>query len=61
MKPEVLVIDDAEEFRQLAAQFLAIEWPNVEVDEWEPRSRGEIPHFYPLGGRCGAAQLRAQA
>ncbi|MGZ5174874.1 MAG: protein kinase domain-containing protein, partial [Burkholderiales bacterium] len=50
MTPEVLLVDDAEEFRQLAAQFLAIEWPAVEVDEWDPRARGEIPDFYPLGG-----------
>jgi serine/threonine protein kinase/FixJ family two-component response regulator len=48
--PEVLLVDDAEEFRQLAAQFLAIEWPAVEVDEWDPHARGEIPEFYPLGG-----------
>jgi serine/threonine protein kinase/FixJ family two-component response regulator len=50
MKPEVLLVDDAEEFRQLAAQFLAIEWPDVEVDEWDPSARGHIPDFYPLGG-----------
>ncbi|HEV7392315.1 MAG TPA: protein kinase [Burkholderiales bacterium] len=50
MTPEVLLVDDAEEFRQLAAQFLAIEWPAVEVDEWDPHARGEIPEFYPLGG-----------
>ncbi|MGZ5151386.1 MAG: protein kinase domain-containing protein [Burkholderiales bacterium] len=50
MTPEVLLVDDAEEFRQLAAQFLAIEWPAVEVDEWDPHARGEIPDFYPLGG-----------
>jgi serine/threonine protein kinase/CheY-like chemotaxis protein len=50
MKPEVLLVDDAEEFRQLAAQFLAIEWPDVEVDEWDPSARGHIPDFYPLSG-----------
>jgi serine/threonine protein kinase/CheY-like chemotaxis protein len=50
MTPDVLLVDDAEEFRQLAAQFLAIEWPAVEVDEWDPHARGEIPDFYPLGG-----------
>jgi eukaryotic-like serine/threonine-protein kinase len=50
MKPEVLLVDDAEEFRQLAAQFLAIEWPDVEVDEWDPPARGHIPDFYPLSG-----------
>jgi serine/threonine protein kinase/FixJ family two-component response regulator len=45
---EVLLIDDTEEFRQLAAQFLAIEWPDVEVEQWDPRARGEIPGFFPL-------------
>src|SRR3954467_10814892 len=50
MKPEVLLVDHAEEFRQLAAQFLAIEWPNVEVDEWDPHARGALPDFYPLSG-----------
>ena len=50
MKPEVLVVDDTEEFRHLTAQYLAIEWPGAEVDEWDPRTRGGIPDFYPLGG-----------
>ena len=50
MTLKVLLVDDAEEFRQLAAQFLAIEWPHVEVEEWDPPARGEIPDAYPLGG-----------
>lgn len=50
MTPKVLLVDDAEEFRLLAAQFLAIEWPDITVDEWDPPARGEIPADYPLGG-----------
>ena len=50
MTREVLVVDDTEEFRQLAAQFLAIEWPDVEVEQWDPLARGEIPGFFPLAG-----------
>jgi serine/threonine protein kinase/FixJ family two-component response regulator len=50
MKPEVLLVEDTEEFRQLVSQFLAMEWPDVEVDEWAPRTRGHIPEFFPLGG-----------
>ena len=44
----MLLVQDAEDFRQLTAQFLAIEWPNAEVDEWAPRSCGELPDFFPL-------------
>ena len=50
MTPTVLLVDDAEEFRQLAAQFLAIEWPDVAVDEWDPHARGEIPESHSLAG-----------
>ena len=36
----VLIIDDSEDFRLLAAQYLAIEWPAVEIDEYDPLERG---------------------
>ena len=36
----VLIIDDSEDFRLLAAQYLAIEWPAAEIDEYDPLERG---------------------
>ncbi len=36
----ILIIDDSEDFRLLAAQYLAIEWPTAEIDEYDPVERG---------------------
>ena len=36
----VLIIDDAPDFRALASQFVAIEWPNARVDEYDPVAQG---------------------
>lgn len=36
----VLIIDDSEDFRLLAAQYLAIEWPAAEIVEYDPLERG---------------------
>lgn len=36
----VLIIDDCEDFRLMASQYLAIEWPEVEVEEHDPVTDG---------------------
>ena len=66
----VLIIDDSEDFRLLAAQYLAIEWPAVEIDEYDPVERGApgvdfewqlydvLLLDYQLGAADGLAWLR---
>ena len=66
----VLIIDDSEDFRLLAAQYLSIEWPTVEIDEYDPIERGapgvdfEWQRYdvllldYQLGAADGLAWLR---
>ncbi len=44
----ILIIDDSEDFRVLAAQLLSIEWPDIEVDEYDPVVRGKLPVDFPL-------------
>lgn len=39
----VLIIDDAPDFRALASQFVAIEWPHAHVEEYDPLTRGIPP------------------
>ena len=36
----VLIIDDAPDFRALASQFVAIEWPDAQVEEYDPVAQG---------------------
>ena len=38
----VLIIDDSEDFRILAAQLLAIEWPEIEIEDYDPLVRGRL-------------------
>ena len=44
----ILIIDDSEDFRILAAHLLSIEWPDVEVDEYDPTIRGKFSADFPL-------------
>jgi serine/threonine protein kinase/DNA-binding NarL/FixJ family response regulator len=48
MTIKALLVDDSEEFRLLTAQYIAIEWPDAEVEEWDPGLRGDIPATYDL-------------
>ena len=45
--PSFLIVSDTEDFRVLLAQLLAIEWPDVEVEDWEPRSEDKTPVPWP--------------
>jgi DNA-binding response OmpR family regulator/HPt (histidine-containing phosphotransfer) domain-containing protein len=68
-KPRILIIDDSEDFRMLAAQYLLTEWPEAVIDEWDPLSRGRpderfawdrydvVLLDYLLGGEDGLAWL----
>ncbi len=41
MTYHILIIDDSEDFRMLARQFLMAEWPDAIVEEWDPLSLGK--------------------
>ncbi len=45
--PSFLIVSDTEDFRVLLAQLLAIEWPDVEVEDWELRSEDKTPVPWP--------------
>lgn len=45
----VLVIDDSEDFRLLVGQYIAVEWPDAEVTEWDPVTQGDIDDNHDLG------------
>jgi hypothetical protein len=45
--PSFLIVSDTEDFRVLLAQLLAIEWPDVEVEDWELRSKDKTPTPWP--------------
>lgn len=38
----ILIIDDSEDFRILAGQLLSIEWPDIQVDEHDPDTQGQL-------------------
>jgi DNA-binding response OmpR family regulator len=48
MGPRVLIIDDSEDFRLLVGQYIAVEWPDAEIDEWDPVANGDITDDYKL-------------
>jgi len=48
MTLRVLVIDDSEDFRLLVSQYIAVEWPDAEVTEWDPVTQGDIDDNYDL-------------
>jgi hypothetical protein len=39
MKPSVLLIDDAEEYRILCAELVRRKWPDASVEQWTPSVR----------------------
>ncbi|MBI1943180.1 MAG: response regulator [Betaproteobacteria bacterium] len=39
-RPRILIIDDSEDFRLLAEQYIEIEWPGAVVTCWDPAARG---------------------
>jgi eukaryotic-like serine/threonine-protein kinase len=41
MSYSILIIDDSEDFRMLARQFLLTEWPDANVEEWDPLELGK--------------------
>ncbi len=38
---QILIIDDSEDFRMLARQFVLAEWPDAIVEEWDPLTLGK--------------------
>ncbi len=36
MALQALLIDDSEDFRLLVSQYLALEWGDAEIIEWDP-------------------------
>jgi len=48
MTLHALVIDDSEDFRLLVGQYIAVEWPDAEVTEWDPVVQGEIDDNHDL-------------
>ena len=48
MTLRVLVVDDSEDFRLLVSQYIAVEWPDVEITEWDPVSQGDIDDNHDL-------------
>jgi len=53
MSKSILIISDSESFRLQAMQYLAIEWPNVDIDECDPRSDSIEERVPGLGGYDG--------
>jgi eukaryotic-like serine/threonine-protein kinase len=64
-----LVIDDVPEYRRALRYHLDVQWPDADVDEYQPVSGGAIPSNiaeydlvllgYPLAGEADFAWLRA--
>lgn len=48
MTLRALVVDDSEDFRLLVCQYIAVEWPDAEVVEWDPVIQGDIDDNYDL-------------
>lgn len=44
----ILLIDDSESFRLLAAQLLSIEWPDIDIEDYDPVERGPITPDFDL-------------
>jgi eukaryotic-like serine/threonine-protein kinase len=47
--PSVLIIDDSSDFCQLAKRFIQVEWPQAQVDSWDPPTRGRDGLTQALG------------
>lgn len=48
MTLQALIVDDSEDFRLLIHQYLALEWSNAQIVEWDPLTRGEIDDNFDL-------------
>ena len=48
MTLRVLVIDDSEDFRLLVGQYIAVEWPDAEITDWDPEVQGDIDDNHDL-------------
>jgi DNA-binding response OmpR family regulator/tRNA A-37 threonylcarbamoyl transferase component Bud32 len=48
MTLRVLIIDDSEDFRLLVSQYIAVEWPDAEITDWDPQTQGDIDDNYDL-------------
>jgi len=48
MTLRALIVDDSEDFRLLISQYLALEWPDAQITEWDPVTRGDIDDNYAL-------------
>lgn len=48
MTLRALIIDDSEDFRLLVSQYLALEWSDAEITEWDPVTQGDIDDNYDL-------------
>ena len=42
----VLIIDDAADFRALIAHFVAVEWPDAQITQYDPVVLGRPPHDF---------------
>lgn len=48
MTLHALIVDDSEDFRLLIRQYLALEWPDAQITDWDPVSRGDIDDNFDL-------------
>ncbi len=48
MTLNAIIVDDSEDFRLLIRQYLALEWPDAQIVEWDPLTRGEIDDNFDL-------------
>ena len=48
MTLRALIIDDSEDFRLLVSQYIALEWADAEITEWDPVTQGDIDDNYDL-------------
>lgn len=48
MSLNALIVDDSEDFRLLIRQYLALEWADAQITEWDPMTRGDIDDNYDL-------------
>ncbi len=48
MTLRALIIDDSEDFRLLVSQYLALEWGDADITDWDPVTQGDIDDNYDL-------------
>ena len=51
-----LIVDESREFRSAVTGMLRARWPEAEIEEWDPRARGN-PHAALEHGRFSAVLL----